>query len=245
VSAYLAVVIAAGALVVGFGAPSWLALLAGLALAWRTTPLHEWLALDRLVALGEALREHAWAPLVVVLAFVGAGLVAFPLLVLVAVAALVFGPVLGPLYTIVGATLSAAVTFAIGRKLGRQTVRVLAGRRVNDLSRRLAKRGLLAIAFVRMLPIAPFSIVNVVAGASHIRWSDFLLGTIIGLLPGILTMSFFIDRAIAAVRQPGPATFALLALAVAFIVLLAWALRRMLARRRADAPPTAGAPHGS
>jgi phosphatidylserine/phosphatidylglycerophosphate/cardiolipin synthase-like enzyme/uncharacterized membrane protein YdjX (TVP38/TMEM64 family) len=220
------------------------ALLAGLALAWRTTPLHEWLALDRLVALGESLREHAWAPLAVVLAFVGAGLVAFPLLVLVAVAALVFGPVLGPLYTIVGATLSAALTFAIGRKLGRETVRMLAGRRVNDLSQRLAKRGLLAVAFVRMLPIAPFSVVNVVAGASHIRWSDFLLGTIIGLLPGVLTMSFFIDRAIAAVRDPGPGTFALLALAVAFIVVLVWALRRMLVRRRADAPSTA-AGHGS
>ena len=220
------------------------ALLAGLALAWRTTPLHEWLALDRLVALGESLRERAWAPLAVVLAFVGAGLVAFPLLVLVAVAALVFGPVLGPLYTIVGATLSAAVTFAIGRKLGRETVRMLAGRRVNDLSQRLAKRGLLAIAFVRMLPIAPFSVVNVVAGASHIRWSDFLLGTSIGLLPGVLTMSFFIDRALAAVRDPGPGTFALLALAVAFIVVLVWVLRRMLVRRRVDTPSTAAA-HGS
>ncbi|MGE5172141.1 MAG: VTT domain-containing protein [Rudaea sp.] len=221
------------------------ALFAALALAWRTTPLHDWLALDRLVVAGEGLRENAWAPLVVILAFVGAGLVAFPLLVLVAVAALVFGPVLGPLYTIVGATLSAAVTFAIGRRLGRETVRMLAGRRVNDLSRRLAKRGLLAVAFVRMLPIAPFSIVNVVAGASHIRWSDFLVGTIIGLLPGILTMSFFIDRAIAAVRDPGPGTFALLALAAALIVLLAWALRRMLVRRRADAPPAAAALHGS
>ena len=81
-------------------------------------------------------------------------------------------------------------------------MRRLAGQRVNDLSRRLARRGLITIAFVRMLPIAPFSIVNVVAGASHIRWSDFLLGTLIGLVPGVVTMTFFIDRAIAAVREP-------------------------------------------
>jgi hypothetical protein len=53
-----------------------------------------------------------------------------------------------------------------------------------------------------MLPIAPFSIVNVVAGASHIRWSDFLLGTVIGLAPGITTLTFFVDRAIAAIREP-------------------------------------------
>ena len=185
-------------------------LLAGMALAWRFTPLREWLAFDRLIELGVTLRDQAWAPVAVVLRLVAGGLVAFPLLVLIAGTALVFGPVLGPLYALAGAMLSAALTFAIGRKLGRETVRTLAGQRVNDLSRRLAKRGLLAVAFVRMLPIAPFSVVNVVAGASHIRWSDFLLGTVIGLLPGVTTMTFFVDRAIAAIRDPGAGTFALL-----------------------------------
>jgi phospholipase D1/2 len=219
--------------------------LACMALAWRLTPLHEWLALDRLVGLGDALREQPWAPIAVLLVFVGAGLVAFPLLVLVAVAAMVFGPLLGPLYTLVGATLSAALTFAIGRRIGRETVRKLAGQRVNDLSRRLAKRGLVTIAFVRMLPIAPFSIVNVVAGASHIRWSDFLLGTVIGLLPGIVTMSFFIDRAIAAIRDPDAGSLMLLAVAVALIVALVTALRRMLRATRIDEAPPAPAPHGS
>jgi uncharacterized membrane protein YdjX (TVP38/TMEM64 family) len=216
------------------GTAAGIAGLAMMAAAWRFTPLHNWLALDRLVDIGAAISEEPWAPVAVLLAFVGAGLVAFPLLVLIAVTALVFGPWLGPLYTIVGATASAALTFGIGRKLGRETVRKLAGQRVNDLSRRLAKRGLIAIAFVRMLPIAPFSIVNVVAGASHIRWSDFLLGTVIGLLPGIVTMTFFVDRAIAALRHPGPDTLGLLALALALIVALAFVLRRMLRGRGPD-----------
>jgi uncharacterized membrane protein YdjX (TVP38/TMEM64 family) len=205
--------------------------LAAMALAWRFTPLREWLELDRLVSLGVAVREHPWAPAAVVLAYVGGALIAFPLLVLIAVTAMVFGPWLGPVYTLLGAMLSAALTFAIGRALGRETVRRLAGHRVNDLSRRLAKRGLVTVAFVRMLPVAPFSIVNIVAGASHIRWSDFLLGTAIGLLPGITTMTFFIDRAIAAIREPGAGTFTLLALAVVVIVALAWTLRRMLRAR--------------
>jgi uncharacterized membrane protein YdjX (TVP38/TMEM64 family) len=210
------------------------AALAALAFAWRFTPLHEWLALDRLVSVGESFRDEAWAPFAVLGVYIGAGLLAFPLLVLVAGTAIVFGPWLGPLYTIVGAMLSAALTFAIGRHLGRETIRRLAGRRVNDLSRRLARRGLLAIVFVRMLPIAPFSIVNVVAGASHIRWFDFLLGTLVGLLPGIVSMTFFVDRAIAALRHPGPKTFALLGVALAIVVALIWVLRRTL-RRGGDA----------
>jgi uncharacterized membrane protein YdjX (TVP38/TMEM64 family)/phosphatidylserine/phosphatidylglycerophosphate/cardiolipin synthase-like enzyme len=220
-------------------------ILAALTLAWRFTPLREWLALERLVELGTAFRELSWAPLAVLLVYVGAGLVAFPLLVLIAATALVFGPWLGPVYTLLGATLSAALTFAIGRRLGRETVRTLAGQRVNDLSRRLARRGLVAIAFVRMLPIAPFSIVNVVAGASHIRWSDFLLGTVIGLLPGIAAMTFFVDRAMAAIREPGVATFALLAIAAGIIVALVWALRRMLRARKTAAPRLPNPPHGS
>jgi uncharacterized membrane protein YdjX (TVP38/TMEM64 family) len=171
--------------------------------------------------------------------------VAFPLLVLIAATALVFGPVLGPLYALTGALVSAALTFAIGRKLGRETVRKLAGTRVNDLSRRLAQRGLVAVAFVRMLPIAPFSVVNVVAGASHIRWSDFLVGTVIGLLPGVTVMSFFVDRAVAAIQDPGVTTFALLGIAVAIIVALVWTLRRRLRARNVEPVDTAVPAHGS
>jgi phosphatidylserine/phosphatidylglycerophosphate/cardiolipin synthase-like enzyme/uncharacterized membrane protein YdjX (TVP38/TMEM64 family) len=221
------------------GALAGVAVLAALAFAWRFTPLHEWLALDRLVSVGESFRDEAWAPFAVLGVYVGAGLLAFPLLVLVAVTAMVFGPWLGPLYTIAGALLSAALTFAIGRHLGRETIRRLAGRRVNQLSRRLARRGLLAIVFVRMLPIAPFSIVNVVAGASHIRWFDFLLGTVVGLLPGIVSMTFFVDRALAALRHPGPKTFALLGIALAIVVALVLVLRRTLRRAGDTSAPTA------
>ncbi len=217
--------------------------LAALALVWRVTPLHEWLSVSHLVSFGESLREHPWAPLAVVGVFVGAGLVAFPLLALVAATAIVFGPLLGPLYTFLGAAASAAVTFALGRKLGRETVRRLAGRRINDLSRRLAQHGLLAVAFVRMLPVAPFTVVNVVAGASHIGWRDFLLGTLLGLVPGVLAISVFVDRAVAAIREPSLRTFGLLTVAAALIVALIRVLRRKLAARS----PAGRAPatHGS
>ena len=104
----------------------------------------------------------------------------FPVTVLVGVSAILFGPLLGTLYALIGAMISGAATFAIGRRLSRETVRGLAGRRLNDLSRRLGERGLLAIVFVRVVPVGPFSIVNIVAGASHIRWRDFILGTLIG-----------------------------------------------------------------
>ena len=216
-----------------------------LAMAWRLTPLSEWLALDRLVDMGVALRTHPWAPLAVMVIFVVAGLTFFPLSVLIVVMAIVYGPVLGPIYTLCGAALSAAATFAIGRRLGRETVRKVAGSRLNNLSRRLAKRGFLPVMIARLLPVGPYPIVNLVAGASHIGWGNFLIGTVLGLAPGVITTSVFIDRTLAAIRQPAPATFALLAVVVAAIVALVWVIRRILRVRANVARVPAAVTHGS
>jgi uncharacterized membrane protein YdjX (TVP38/TMEM64 family) len=140
------------------------------------------------------------------------------------------------LYSLIGATLSAVFVYAIGREVGRDTVRRVAGRRINDLSRRIAKRGLLAMLFVRIVPIAPFSIINLVAGASHLAFRDFVIGTILGLAPGTVIIVFFVDRIIAAVRQPGPVTFALLALVAGIAIGGTLAVRaRLKPRDDADA----------
>ena len=63
-------------------------------------------------------------------------------------------------------------------------MRRFAGRRVNAVSRRLSQHGLWAMTLLRLLPIAPFSVVNLVAGASEMRLRDFLLGSLLGMLPG-------------------------------------------------------------
>jgi phosphatidylserine/phosphatidylglycerophosphate/cardiolipin synthase-like enzyme/uncharacterized membrane protein YdjX (TVP38/TMEM64 family) len=215
--------------------------LSAAAVAWRYTPLGSWLEPARLIELGTSLREEKLAPLLAILAFVGGGFVLFPVTVLVGVTAIVFGPILGAAYALIGATASGAMMFAIGRHLSREVVRKLAGRRLNDLSRQLGERGLLAIIFARVVPVGPFSIVNIVAGASHIRWRDFLLGTVIGLVPGVLAASMFIDRVAAAIREPGVATFALLAAAGAVLVALVWSVTRML-RARVEAK-RGGLPH--
>ena len=114
-----------------------------------------------------------------------------------------------------------------------------------DLSRRLGKRGLLAIVFARIVPVGPFTIVNLVAGASHIRWRDFLLGTVIGLLPGITAASIFVDRVAAAIREPGMGTFAVLAGVCAVLIATVLVLRGKLAARAEATSEAAPAVHGS
>ena len=180
-------------------------------------------------------RDMPAAPVVVLTTFVVGGLVVLPLTLLIVVTVLVFGPVYGFLYSLIGALLSAFATYGLGHWLGRDTVRRFAGPRVNRLSQRLAQRGVLAMMVVRILPIAPFSVVNVVAGASHIRFADFALGTVLGLLPGLLAMTVFIDRIAASLKNPRPLNWVLLAVVTALIALVAWSLQRLLRRRRGQA----------
>jgi uncharacterized membrane protein YdjX (TVP38/TMEM64 family) len=84
---------------------------------------------------------------------------------------------------------------------------------------------------VRILPVAPFTLVNMVAGASHLRPRDFLIGTALGMLPGIVAVVLFSDRLAAAVFEPTAGNFAWFALALVLIAAAGLILYRWLSRR--------------
>lgn len=123
-----------------------------------------------------------------------ASVLAVPLGIIIVLASVTFGPWGGTVYTLAGATLGATVSYAIGRYLGHEGLRHFAGERINRISLRLAERGVLAVVVIRMLPIAPFAIVNMIAGTSHLRMRDFILGTILGMLPGTVLIAFSVGQ---------------------------------------------------
>jgi phospholipase D1/2 len=213
--------------------------LLAVAAAWRCTPLREWLDIPALVDYLSMFRNSPAGPLLVLAGYVVGGIAVMPVTVLIAVTVLAFGPWMGFLYASAGVLISAAVTYGLGHLLGRRWVRRLAGARLNRLSQQLAQRGVLAIMAVRVIPVAPFTIVNLVAGASHIRFRDFLLGTVIGMLPGLLGLTVFVDRLVVTIRHPGPTGIAVMALVAIGIIGAAVMLRRWLEKRttRDNLPP--------
>jgi phospholipase D1/2 len=208
--------------------------LALLALAWRWTPLSEWVNLESLISFAHRLDDMPFTPLAIVGSYVIAGMLVVPVMLLIAVTGIVFGPVQGTMYAVAGTLLSAIATYGVGHWLGRDTVRRLLGQRVNRLSQRIAARGILAMIVIRVLPVAPFSVVNVVAGASHIRFRDFVIGTLLGMLPGITMTVTFVHHLTEAVRRPSAGTIAVLAGVAAIIIITALALRRTLKKREAQ-----------
>jgi phospholipase D1/2 len=210
----------------------------GLAAAWRWTPLAQWLDLQTLEALAAQAREAPLTPMVVLAGFVAGSLLVIPLTLMTVVSVLVFGPWTGGLYALCGAWLGSIAGYGAGHLLGRDAIRRLAGSRLNSLSRRLAKRGILTVIAVRLLPVAPFTVVNLVAGASHIRLRDFALGNAVGLLPGTLATAAFVDSVADAIRSPSVTELAVVGAIIGTILAAGWALRTWL--RRLSAPSGSG-----
>jgi len=214
---------------------SWLLSLAvlailGLAAAWRWTPLSDFLNESNLLQQLRALAGTLLIYPAILGGFMLGGLVAFPVTILIGATALILPPAESLAMALAGCMANASVTYAAGAMLGRNGIRQLAGRRLNRISRRLAKRGVLSITVVRIIPAAPFSLINVVAGASHIRFKDYFLGTLLGVAPGICAVTLFTDSLIKAMTRPGVINTLVFFAAIAVIAGGAFWLRRRLSR---------------
>jgi phosphatidylserine/phosphatidylglycerophosphate/cardiolipin synthase-like enzyme/uncharacterized membrane protein YdjX (TVP38/TMEM64 family) len=208
-------------------------MLLALTLAWQLTQLAEYANLDSLRYTLASFSRSPYGALVGIGVFILAGFIAFPLTVLIAANAAAFGPVLGILYAAIGAMTSAAITYTIGGAIGRKALRDLLGPRLGKLRRQIERRGVIAIAVIRLVPIAPFTIVNLVAGASDIRPLDFMLGTALGLAPGIVVLSLLGGTIVDVLTQPTPLTVALLLCAAAGWIAITFAGQYLIARYRA------------
>lgn len=121
--------------------------------------------------------------------------------------------------------------FVLGHILGKNIVGQLAGSLINKVNQRLSESGVMAVVAFRVIPIAPFSVINLVAGVSAISLRDFFLGTLIGIIPGIAAIALISNQLSESLRQQDISSFVVL---FVVIVLLAAALigfRKWIAQR--------------
>ncbi len=201
-----------------------------LAAAWRWSPLGDWLDLETLLATLEQAKDSAFTPLWVIAGFMVGGFMVIPVTLMIVTTILVFGALKGFFYALTGAVLSAVSVYGLGHFVGRDTIQRFQGSRLSQISRHLARQGILTVIATRMLPVAPFSVINIVAGVSRIRFRDFAIGTLIGMTPGILAYAILVDHLKAAVRDPSLGRFALISgvlavLAISALLLRAWLLK--------------------
>lgn len=203
-----------------------------LGLVWKYTPLSEYADADTLRGTFAEMAASPFAGPVVLAIYIIGGFIAFPLTVLIVVTAGTFGLWPGLLYAGVGSMSSALATYGAGRGLGRNMLRNIVGPRMNRIGKGIGKRGVPAVAAIRLVPIAPFTLVNLVAGALRIPVLDYTLGTILGLAPGIIVLSVMGDRVFALLADPSLTDLAIVLAAILCWIGLAFGLQHIVTKWR-------------
>jgi phospholipase D1/2 len=223
--------------------PSWgkivviVTVLASLTALWNLTPLAEVLEANRVTQWAREVGSRWWAPLVTMFAYTPAAVTMFPRPLITLFAVVAFGPWLGFVYAMLGIELSAWFTYVAGKRLDRDTVRRVAGAKLNDIVEVLRKRGLIAMTALRLVPLAPFAVEGVVAGAVRIKLWHFMLGTAIGMLPGTLASTIFGDQLQAAMHDPAQVNYWIIGAALALLATATFLVRRWLVNSSKVATP--------
>jgi uncharacterized membrane protein YdjX (TVP38/TMEM64 family) len=211
--------------------------------ALRWTPLAGMLTERNLLAYRDLLRHSWWAAPGLVLAYVLLCPLGFPALLPMITGGIVFGPLWGSIYNILGTWLAGTVTYFLGRALGRDFVMRIGGKRLKKIEQRVSRRGFWSLVGIRFLPL-PFFVVNYCAALAGIAPGLFLTTMLIGLTPINIVYAYFSStllEAAGAQRSQVILRLTAVSLALAFLTVFPqlWAGRQrkrryaeLLARRR-------------
>lgn len=171
------------------------------------------------------------APLIFMALYAAATVLFVPGSVLTIAGGALFGPLWGTFYSLTGATLGATLAFLVARYLASDWVARKAGGRLKQLIEGVEAESWRFVAFVRLVPLFPFNLLNYALGLTRIRLSHFILASYLCMLPGAIAYTYlgYVGREAAAGSEgsirKGLLALGLLAL-IAFLPRLVRGLRR-------------------
>ena len=99
----------------------------------------------------------------------------------------IFGPALGTVYVVIGATLGATLAFLISRYFARSFFEDIVEKKypkIREYDEKLEKNGFMTVLFFRLVPVFPFNGLNFALGLTKVKVRDYFLATLIGIIPG-------------------------------------------------------------
>jgi len=172
-----------------------------------------------------------WALPVAVAAFAALAFLGVPQFMLIAAAVVAFGGWAGFVYSWIGTMASSLVGFYLGRAAGAKALARFSGAGVRRFMDHVGKNGFLASLVVRLVPSAPFIVVNMAAGVTPMRALDFALGTALGIVPKIALTAFAGNSIARAMRGELGRDALWLAVVAAAWIALGWGARLWLRNR--------------
>lgn len=201
------------------------------ALAARYLPLGEWFDVveDWVEATGDA-GVAAFSA-----AYAVASLLMFPAGLMTIAAGALFGFAWGFIAVTAASTVGAIAAFMIARHLLKERVTGYFRRngRLDAMDKALRKEGWRAVALLRLSPLVPFTVKSYLFGVSRVRFRDYVIGTIVGKLPGSVVLTALGASGRTALGTAGPLKWVMLALGIGATVLATWLIGRAATRRLA------------
>ncbi len=179
-------------------------------------------------------RAGIWAPLAFIAIYALATVLFLPGSVLTLLGGAMFGPVMGTLFNLAGATLGATAAFLISRYLASDWVAQKTGGRLKQLIEGVEEEGWRFVAFTRLVPLFPFNLLNYALGLTRINIIPYMLASLVFMLPGGVAYTYLGYAGKEAVGG-GEGLVQKLLLAIGLLAVVAF-IPRLLRRIREDRP---------
>jgi phospholipase D1/2 len=196
------------------------------ALAWRYTPLADFLTMERMRAWARVVRETPWAPVAIILAYTPAAVVMFPRPLLTLVAVVAFGAWLGVAYAAAGIMVAALATYCAGRFIPYERVRHMTGEKMDSVSKVLRQHGVIAIFALNQVPAPPFVLQGVIAGACRVNVWHYAVGSLLGMAPALLAWTVFGREIARLIQEPSEISWWILAAVVVVLLVFTFLVRK-------------------
>jgi len=131
-----------------------------------------------------------WAPVIFILIYTMAAVLFLPGSVFTLAGGVIFGPVLGVVVNVTGATMGATLSFLIARYLASDIVSQRSGGKLKQLINGVEAEGWRFVAFVRLVPLFPFNLLNYTLGLTKIRFSEYVGATFIFIIPACIAYTY-------------------------------------------------------
>jgi uncharacterized membrane protein YdjX (TVP38/TMEM64 family) len=195
-------------------------IIAGAFFSFRYTPLSQYTRKEELLSLIAQFREHWWGPIGFILIY-GIGCVfALPGSLLTLCGGAIFGVAWGTLYNILASNLGATLAFLMARYFGRDFVSRFMKGRIESFDEKIGSHGFRFIFTLRLIPLVPFNGLNFGSGLSRIKYRDYLLGSVLGMLPGTFIYTYFADALLGGVTGSGKKAMINLIIASSLLILI-------------------------
>jgi uncharacterized membrane protein YdjX (TVP38/TMEM64 family) len=144
---------------------------------------------DRLLAFAEA-NYAAAVILFIVLYCVVAGLSLPGATIMTLAGGFLFGSLLGTLYVNLGATSGATIAFLASRYLLGDWVEQKFGAKLEPIQRGFAKNAFTYLMTLRLIPLFPFFLVNLLSGLTRVSVGTYVAATALGIVPGSFVYAY-------------------------------------------------------